>query len=149
MIEAAEAFLELFKKAQPKEQSIAKLALILDQLLIAYDLSDEQQFDPTDFMDPPGIDYVTRRQLVESAFPALGFYHSIDHIEVDKLVEPSIGDAVDDLADIYADLHAVVWRWKNTSKEDAIWHFRFTFQTHWGRHLIDLRSHLHYRMFEA
>jgi len=59
------------------------------------------------------------------------------------------GDAIDDLADIYGDLIGVSWLWENSGEADAVWHFRFGYQTHWGRHLLDLRSYLHWKLYES
>jgi hypothetical protein len=60
-----------------------------------------------------------------------------------------MGAGWDDLADITSDLREVLWCWENTSEADAAWHFRFLYQIHWGRHLHNLRSYLHMRLFES
>ncbi|MFN7134579.1 MAG: DUF5063 domain-containing protein, partial [Myxococcales bacterium] len=56
-----------------------------------------------------------------------------------------VGDAIDDIVDIANDLQQVVWRWETTSEADALWHFRFSFTSHWGAHLRALQLYLHER----
>ena len=51
--------------------------------------------------------------------------------------KPVLGSLSDDLADIWRDLKS--WlaefdRGKVTSTSDAVWHWRFKFETHWGHH---------------
>ena len=58
------------------------------------------------------------------------------------------GDAVDDLTDIVHDLSDVAWCWDHTGPDEAIWRFRFGFQTHWGQHLFNLRSYIHAALYE-
>ena len=60
--------------------------------------------------------------------------------------EPAVtaGDAVDDLTDIAVDLQEVLDR-SGKSTDDAIWHFRFGYQAHWGRHLRWLQLILYER----
>ena len=51
-------------------------------------------------------------------------------------------DAIDDLADIAKDLIQFMWFLDNVSLSDAIWDFRFGYQSHWGPHLHGLRAYL-------
>lgn len=37
----------------------------------------------------------------------------------------------------------VLWLFENADENDAIWDFRFGYQTHWGRHLHEMRVYLH------
>ena len=74
-------------------------------------------------------------------FPDYGYYASVDP----RLVleeKPSVGDAIDDLADIVLDLREVSWRYDTFGADDAHWHFRFLFQIHWGAHVRDLSRYL-------
>jgi hypothetical protein len=54
-----------------------------------------------------------------------------------------VGDAIDDLADIAADLEEVVWA------DDAHWHYKFLFEVHWGMHLRELALYLHANALRA
>jgi hypothetical protein len=82
-------------------------------------------------------------------FPELGFYHSPASVPFEAEEDPtlSLGDRIDDVADIAGELMEVVWRWENNGPADAVWYFRFSYEGHWGRHLHDLRRYLHALMF--
>jgi hypothetical protein len=106
----------------------------------------ETVFDDRDWPDPPDVDYSVRRARVSQRFPRLGYYN----IASDICGQPgegnvNVGDAADDLADILGDLSEVVWRWENTSREDAIWHLQLTYRYHWGGHLRSLQLFLYER----
>lgn len=94
----------------------------------------------------PRADYRALRECIAPLFPSLGLYNEALHL-ADKVGESelSMGDALDDLTDIAMDMHSVLFRWENTSEEDALWHFRFGFESHWGLHLRSLQLYLHAR----
>jgi Domain of unknown function (DUF5063) len=51
--------------------------------------------------------------------------------------EPTVGSISDDLADIWRDIKAglaAIDSGKTTSISDAVWHWRFSFETHWAQH---------------
>jgi hypothetical protein len=118
----------------------------LDQLAVAYHFTDVP-FDETDFPDPHEADYGALREAIALRFPGLGCYEDMLRISESSEAERSIGDAVDDLADIAKDLHDILLRWETNGERDALWHFRFGFESHWGRHLRDLQLYLHERAF--
>jgi hypothetical protein len=101
-------------------------------------------FDERDFPDAPRVTLNASRALVTSHFPALGYYNLADpttqEIGSAAIV---VGDGIDDIADIYADLKDVLWYWDNTSVDDALWHFTHSFGSHWGLHLRSLQYYLH------
>jgi hypothetical protein len=47
---------------------------------------------------------------------------------------PVLGSLSDDVADIYGDLKSGLRLIEGHPSEDASWDWRFTFDTHWGRH---------------
>lgn len=52
--------------------------------------------------------------------------------------DPVQGSLADDIADIYRDLKVGLNCWGSDSKskvEDSVWHWKFNFEQHWGRHL--------------
>ncbi|MBR7747363.1 DUF5063 domain-containing protein [Undibacterium baiyunense] len=57
--------------------------------------------------------------------------------------EPVIGDLADDLADIYRDLKAGFWLYDRGHVKEAVWEWRQSFQTHWGRHATGALYALH------
>lgn len=54
-----------------------------------------------------------------------------------------LGDGIDDIVDILLDLKGVLWRFSNTSVDDALWHLNQDYQYHWGLHLRNLQLYLH------
>jgi hypothetical protein len=121
------------------------LSAALDRLAIAYDSVRSASLTDADFPDPPRADYGAVRARFGAAFPDLGVYNAVtDFSEPTGNAAVTAGDALDDLADIAVDLHEVLDRTK-ASMEDAVWHFRFGFETHWGTHLRWLQLYLHAR----
>ena len=124
---------------------LARLAPALDRLSLAYHEFADIENEPGQ-AEPPQRDYEALREMIAARFPDLGYYgaappgHSLD-------AEIIIGDAIDDLTDIYSELLDVAWCLQHTSAEDATRLFRFGFSHHWGRHLCDVRGAVHYEIF--
>ncbi|MBI1780725.1 MAG: DUF5063 domain-containing protein [Sphingobacteriales bacterium] len=61
--------------------------------------------------------------------------------------EPSCGDLVDDLGDIYKDLKTFLHGFNNPSeevKQNALWHLHWSFNHHWNDHCINAIYAIHY-----
>src|SRR3546814_13111266 len=71
------------------------------------------------------------RQLATRCFPELSLY-GWSGPEARPGDEVMVGDAIDDLADLYAELRGVVWLSTNSRSENATWQFRHGFQSHLG-----------------
>ncbi len=129
----------------PQERSPDRLANILDQLLSAYHQSADVA-PSSDILPPPRGHHETRSRM-ERCFPDLGLYgwSAPEQLPGEDVMTC---DAIDDLADIYDELRGVVWLSENSGETDALWQFRFGFQSHWGRHLLNLRSYLHWYLYE-
>jgi len=146
MLESVREFLRLFEDASPAEvHSSERLCEALDRLLLTY--HESSNIAPDTNAQPPSLSYDEVRERVRRSFPDFGFYA----VAAPENMPPSavmVGDAIDDLADIYKDLSGVAWLLENGNDADALWQFRFDFQSHWGRHLLNLRSYLHWRLYE-
>ncbi len=57
--------------------------------------------------------------------------------------EPGAGDMEDDLADIHRDIEEGLAAYRRGRLEEAAWVWRFTFYSHWGRHLTDAQRALY------
>lgn len=138
---AAKAFLRIV--LVDSSPTLQQLAYALDQLACSY--HETPLTEPDDAEHQPlksGID----GKEIGSRFPHLGYYPVVDPTE--DIEQPMlVGDAVDDLMDISADLQEVLWRFENVSEADAHWHFRFLFEIHWGQHLRDLSRYLHSTLY--
>ncbi len=101
-------------------------------------------FDENEYPDPPEHTYSETRLIIGQKFPNIGFYYSVDSDMSDgQPADVTVGDAVDDLADIVGDLKDVQWYFENTSIDNALWHFQTSFSSHWGLHLKELQLVLH------
>jgi hypothetical protein len=102
------------------------------------------KFDDREFPDAPRADFKVTRTLVETHFPTLGYYNLADPT-TREIAAASIlvGDGIDDIADIYADVKEALWCWDNTSEDDALWNLANSFGAHWGLHLRSLQYYLH------
>jgi hypothetical protein len=136
-------FLDLLEKGQGDEQAnIRALELALDQLALAYHAANDvfENGHP----DPIAQDYNQLRQLATTRFPKFGLYNVASKLtEQITEAEMQVGDAMDDIADIARDLSEVVWCWEHNSEKDALWHFRFGYENHWGEHLRNLQKYLY------
>lgn len=142
MVAAILEYLELLKD-EPDNESVRlnRLAEALDRLVIEYHRAPDVEPDVMDVASPT-VSYEPLAKRAAASFPELGLYGDVEPQDgLDQ--EISLGDAIDDLADIARDLTDVLWHLDNVGVNDAIWMFRFGYQTHWGRHLHDIRRYLH------
>jgi len=144
-IVAARGFLALIEEgAVPSSRELLRA---LDELAMAYHQAPEG--DPADDdATPPRTDYQERYASLGKRFPDYGYYAVSDPTEPVS-EKGMVGDAIDDLADISADLEEVIWRFDNLGPDDAHWHFRFLFEVHWGMHLRELAVYLHANALRA
>lgn len=117
------------------------LAKALDGLVAVYHRVPNVEPVTTD-SEAPSAD---KRRYIDAAtvaFPDLDWYALVDPQDgPDQQVGMSI--AIGDLAEIASDLLDVLWLFENASHNDAVWDFRFGYQSHWGRHLHEIRTYLH------
>lgn len=57
--------------------------------------------------------------------------------------EPVVGSLSDDLLDVYRDIRGGLWSWEKNATANAIWEWRFSFESHWGDHAVDALRALH------
>jgi hypothetical protein len=136
-------FLDLLDNGKGDEQAnIRTLELVLDRLALAYHFADDIFEDG--HSDPPVQDYHQLRQLAATRFPKFGLYNVPSKITEQIMeAEMQVGDALDDVADMARDLSEVMWCWEHTSEKDALWHFRWGYENHWGKHLRNLQTYLY------
>ena len=140
--QAVEEFLRFFEDASPGKEADTRLRQLLDRL--AYVMHDAPDlFDPREFPEPPVRDSRSLYTRASTLFPNLGNYNvAMDVANRIGESECGVGDAIDDLADISADLYEAKWRWQNTSHADAVFHLRLNHSSHWGLHLRNLQLYL-------
>jgi hypothetical protein len=57
--------------------------------------------------------------------------------------EPVVGDIGDDLLGTYKDIRAGLLLYERGAERDALWHWSFLHQVHWGRHAVGAIFALH------
>lgn len=57
--------------------------------------------------------------------------------------EPVRGSLADDILDIYKDMKEGILSYERNEQIEAIWHWKFNFEIHWGKHAIDAMRVLH------
>jgi hypothetical protein len=125
------------------------LMLLLDSLGLSQAYINFE-FDENDYPDPPCENEKLIRERISVNFNDYGYYNCADEIE-DNISKTDIivGDAIDDLIDIYKELSEVRWRWENTSIADALWHYDYMYRSHWGLHLRNLQLYVFNKQYGA
>lgn len=143
-LEAARRLLALLDTKDTVEGLERRLRMVLDDLARVYETTGEPSY-AEEYPEPARADYASMRARFAAVFPGLGPYQAVSDL-LTATVEPEVtaGDALDDLTDIAVDLQEVLDR-AEKSTDDAIWHFRFGYQSHWGRHLRWLQLVLYER----
>ncbi len=138
-----EFFFEAIEGPIPEDTREARLQIALDRLALSVSIAD-YTFDEGKYPEAPRREYNVVRDIVSVNFPDCGYYNVPLEIS-EKIGESSlaVGDAIDDICDIARDMEEVLWCWENTSVDNALWHFRESFGSHWGKHLRDLQLYLY------
>jgi hypothetical protein len=127
----------------PEEATLTRLSAYLDQLSF---LRHEIDFDESllSGKEAPSFQDDEVLKNIEKNFPIPTLYNCVLDMDprIEKL-ETSIGDAADDVYDIYTDLKEFLWLFENINKNDAYWHYIFSFNSHWGSHLRNLQLYIH------
>lgn len=144
---AIEQFFELLGDGSlGPEEALLALVEVLDRLMSLArrpDYTFEAGHPP-----PPRLPdaYRTYRELAATHFATLDLYNVPVRI-AGSVGEAAVGvgDPYDDIADIATDLAPVRWAFSNSTTNDALWHFHFGFDSHWGDHANNLRWYLYAR----
>ena len=138
---AIDNYLDLLDgRPKTEQRELKELTLALDRLVAEYQRTEDVDVIG-DEADVPSADYQSIYTQAGASYPTLGYY---THVAPDEGMDakPGLMDAIDDLVDIARDLNDVLRHLDQGRVTDAIWHFRFTYQIHWGVHLHNLRVYL-------
>ncbi len=125
----------------------SNLLAALDGLASTY--HDLPLTEPTDVpADSPELgEYQVRYSAMGKRFPELGYYPCLTTLTLHE-AEVGVGDAIDDLVDIAAEIHAIFWHLDNTGLNGALVRTH-QMRYHWlGEHLRPLVLHLEQRRYE-
>jgi hypothetical protein len=123
-----------------KRATLHDLAKALDGLVEAYHQTADVEPDSQTLA--PRVEETKYRQAAAAAFPELHMYAVVDPQDGPEQ-QVGLSVAAGDLGEIAGDLLEVLWLFDNSSHNNAVWQFRFGYQSHWGRHLHELRLYLH------
>ena len=107
--------------------------------LAALDLPDVEP--DTDNSEPP-LDLTLINKARLAALPVELFWDVFDPLKTPPHA-PVVNSAADDLQDIYSDVKRGLLLFDAGLVVHAAWHWRFTFASHWGEHLVGLVRALH------
>ncbi len=140
---ALRGFLELLESAD-QQAKIETLELWLGQLAFLQHFIDDIPANDKLF-DLPAHDTAHWMKLIATHFPSLG--NDIP-ATISGDFDLSTGNAVEDLAEIAAEIFECVQRWEIYGENHALWYFKVGYQTHWERRLRNLQRYLHHRPLE-
>jgi hypothetical protein len=83
------------------------------------------------------------RRGIQGIFGKLDLYREIFDAYENPDDEPVIGSVGDDLSSIYGELQDGLVAFV-VSPEEAVWHWKFGFINHWGRHLVSALRSIHH-----
>jgi len=92
----------------------------------------------------PAIPSVLLEQAEHNLAYFNGYYYR-EYFDPDPSLdeESVIGDVGDDLLDTYKDIRAGLLLFDTGQIADALWHWSFMHQVHWGRHVVGAMFALH------
>lgn len=62
----------------------------------------------------------------------------------EPVTEPEVaGSLADDIVDVYRDIRAGLLKWRRGESGEALWEWRFNFESHWGQHVTGALRALH------
>jgi hypothetical protein len=140
--EAAQAFCDLLDTPpEPEDADGARLMLALATLHLGV-LRIPHVFDE----DATEVAYERRplrclREWVDCV--SVHLYYTLFDPLTALPEEPGAGDMEDDLADIHRDIEEGLAAYRAGRLLEAGWLWRFSFYSHWGRHLTDVQRALH------
>lgn len=142
-----EAYLALLNGEVPAAPDhLRRMAQALDALAFAMADLPPGRFVDSD-LEPPRLDRDALREAIGTRFPEFGFYDWADPLTAGG-TEILTSDAVNDALDIASDLSEARWRFEALGDDDAFYYLHQWFRLHWGRHLMNLRSYIHARLYE-
>lgn len=141
-VAAARNFLDVvWEEEQPSD---AELSAALDRLFVAYHETSVVEVTTSD-LEPPHREWKRIYKDVGRRFPDYGMYMIANPLDLSSFTT-SMADAIDDIADITAEMRETVWWAEQIGAADADEFYRI-FYSHWGRHARELSMYLYARQF--
>jgi hypothetical protein len=122
-------------------QEALRRLVVLYASALALPSQSEEPLANTDF-DYDGRDEWDAVRIACAALP-FQYYSSMFNPLPVPAEEPVVGDLADDVADVFHDVSEGLWLFDNGHLPDAVFQWKHSFQTHWGRHATSAISALH------
>ena len=110
------------------------IRFLLELTARALDLPEADVEDDLDTPRPDDAAYAEVRQRF-AVLPA-GLYATADPEDVAGETH-LVGDVLDDLADVWRDVHHGLDAYRAGRRDEACWNWRFSFRSHWGEHAVE------------
>jgi hypothetical protein len=132
---------------QVNDPDVSDLLAALDGLASTYHDLPEAEATTVSAEPPELSEYQVRYSTMGRRFPKLGYYSCLTTLTLHE-AEIGVGDAIDDLVDIAAEIHAIFWHLDNTGLNGALTRTH-QMRYHWlGEHLRPLVLHLEQRRYQ-
>jgi hypothetical protein len=150
---AVEAFLAFVSRTEPTTRGDwPELMRLLDGLAMARHACSEPDWPEDDAgHEAASGGYASLRTVIGPRFPDFDYYHVVQPLvdgQLDMEQTPGLGDAIDDLCDITADLQVARWFAEHRGSAVGAALLAWSFDFHWGQHLRELQGYLHCRLRE-
>ena len=128
-------------------EDLISLSQCLSRLLTLAEILPDT-FSDCDY-EPEIHDRKSIEDKISKRFSDFGYYSSADPSPnlIGKEEALGVSDAVDDLADIYADLNVALMYYDKGISKNLFWYAKLMFG-HWGAHAIELKRYLHKRLHD-
>ena len=137
--EACLAFLQVATKAEGKNRLESLLIRLskLQEVTLSIDPFEAPLSSLKHPEEQENLDNL--RSKLSEAYPNLGLYHCLSCTDLGREPEIYIGDAIDDLLDIYREVTLAMSTWKKEPLT-AVSDLKISYWNHWGRHLNNLQK---------
>ncbi|MBW8825068.1 MAG: DUF5063 domain-containing protein [Acidobacteria bacterium] len=136
----AERFCTLVESERAPLRAILASAVAL--IAAALELPDIEPSE-ADYDDPDDLDDDCRLVATRIGEAVRGHDPYWEVFDPRLMDEPVAGSLIDDLSDIYRDLRRGLAIASAGFAPDALWEWRFSFESHWGNHAVDAIRVLH------
>lgn len=131
-------------------EELLMLASILSELCsVAYSLPETDPVRESELNEQELNSLQSKRKSVMSML-ALGlpqdYYRSVESLSIYEEPKFTVGQLSDDLSDIWLELKIGLRYWREGGKSWCLlsgWHWKFTFESHWGGHAVSALVVLH------
>jgi len=90
-------------------------------------------------------------KFIGARVPFSYYWVVLNPVDMQNLADTGTGDLTDDLGDIYKDLKTTLIMFDkedSVAKENAVWQFKFDYDSHWNQHAIEALQAIYHYLYE-